>query len=233
MQKQTILTAVVGLSLCGLFANSASALQQVATSLDLTLKASKWSGAYYYSEAMVTGINETQISETDNPDIIGGDAVKEKFSNKTILNGSKGKLVFVWAGPGASSAYPYLASFIAGKGKDFPPIIDPIGGWQKPRCLFIEEPENPKSTVNGTIRVVESGAPGGTEVIVPDTRDPKSVPKEEQKATGYTQFRFGLPGATPADADAIRGWGPFTTDFKKLFYTGGKVRLTGSSVVAE
>jgi len=236
MQKQFLVKLVAAALLIGInpsFATANSGTNSVTSTLDLKIQKTQWWGEYYLSQLNVTGVNQEQVIDTSNTNALSGSIEKEKVNNKLILQGKPGKIYAVWSGPQSGGPYPFLAAW-EGPKKNLP--LAKLSGW-KVSNLFVQEPSNPKNTIQGTLKTKVSGftykepVTGQTifEGVVPDTGD-TNVPKDQKKITGYTSFGLVFPDAIPdpkdPDANKIRGWGPFTSDFKKLFFSG-KVRITG------
>jgi len=179
--------------------------------VDLTFNRTIWDGAYYVSFLTVRATESEQTSEDSATGLVKGSAATVRFGNKAILAGKKGRLVAVWDGP-AGLDYPFLAAY---EKKGVAPVK--CDGWHI-SSLYVEDPEDSRSTVNGAIRVKQS-----QNLVVPATDNP-NVPKNEKAITGYTKFTFGIKDTTPTDA--IQGWGKFTANFRKLFT--GNARLSGS-----
>jgi hypothetical protein len=214
MHKSYLTSIVVGLfSLAGF--NSAQANgtpTTVGSTVDLNFTKTIWEGRYYMSflNFKATNTEQEQDSSNEPQGLLAGQVVSVRLNNQSVLDGVSGKLVVVWDGP-AGDTYPYLAAY--NKGQALTKRI----GWSI-ESQYIEEPFNPNGTVQGAIKLKQSPT-----LYVPATDDP-NVPKDQQKATGYTFYTFGIKDTTPANE--ISGWGTYTADFKKLFR--GKAKLTGS-----
>jgi len=184
----------------------------VSSTVDLSFTKTFWEGAYYMSLLNFRASNVEQENDNSNQPqgLLAGDVVTLRLSNKNVLDGASGKLVVVWSGP-AGGTYPFLAAYNKGQ------TPSKLSGWSI-SSLYVQDPFDARSTVQGAIKVKQSPS-----LYVPATDDP-NVPKDQQKATGYTLYTFGIKDTTPSDE--ISGWGTYTADFKKLF--SGKAKLTGS-----